>query len=198
MDEVRVFPGGRDREHVICDQPLRLRWGDWRVRHILQVHVQSAAAYEQQRCEALAEGRDPAGQMPVGFELEGAAAQAAQALLRHRGSEERLVEVGYAAALMEALVHTPSAILRTDLVRRVYQEAEELSSRLGIVWRGDGRSHFLLPLNEDAREPDAFARRVAPLANLAEFFATLRAIAAERHQKLKKGYVLYYPRHLAL
>jgi hypothetical protein len=198
MDGAGGFSGGECREHVICDRPVRLRWGDWRVRHVLQVHVRAAAIYEDERAEAVAAGRAPGGNMPMGFELEGAAAQTALGLLRHRADEARQVEVGYAAALMEALVHTPCAILRTDLIRRVYQEAESLSARLGLVWRGDGRSHFLLPLNEDAREPDAFARRVAPLANLAEFFATLRDIAAERHEKLKKGYVLYYPRHQSL
>jgi hypothetical protein len=107
------------------------------------------------------------------------------------------VEVTYLACLMEALVNTPCAILRTDLIRRVYQEVDRLSGRLALRWRGRAE-RFLLPLNRDALDPQAFVRRVAPLDNLQEFFQALRAIAQERHQDLAKNYVIYYPRRLAL
>jgi len=186
-----------DPDNVITQSPLRLRWGDWRKRQPLLVHVGSAAGYEEFRQEAKAQGQDPAGQVPAGFELEDAAAQTAMALLRHRDNEPRLLEVGYAACLMETLLNTPCAILRTDLIRRVYQEAQEVSAGLGISWRGRGGC-FMLPLNEDARQPHAFAQRVEPIADLKELFATLRDIAGQRYQSLKKGYVIYYPRHLAL
>ncbi len=197
MNDIIDFPGppappGSPREHVICDRPLRLRWGDWRTQYILQVHVQSAAVYEDLRAECLAQGRDPSGQMPPGFTLDGGMHHTGMALLRFKDDEERLIEVGYLAALMEALVNTPCAILRTDLIRRVYQEVESMSARLGLRWSGRV-GHFMLPLNEDAREPDAFARQVAPLDNLKDFFDTLKHIARSRHESLKKGYVLYYP-----
>jgi hypothetical protein len=98
---------------------------------------------------------------------------------------------------MEALVHTPCPILRTDLIRRVYQEVEQLSQALGLRWHGRA-SHFSLPLNEDAQTPNQFAQTLAPLTNLRQFFATLKQMAEQRYQALAKGYVLYYPRHTRL
>lgn len=198
MSGSKEFPGPpAGDQHVISDSPYRLRWGDWRTAHIIQVHVHPAAIYEDQRQEALAQGRDPGGQMPPHFVLDGGMHETAQAFLRHRQNEEALREVTYLAALMEALVNTPCAILRTDLIRRVYQEVEGLSQRLGLRWRGRA-GHFLLPLNEDAGNPQALEQRVAPLDNLQEFFRTLKEIAGQRHQALAKGYVIYYPRHRGL
>ncbi len=198
MSQVIDFPappsgGSGGWEHVICDRPLRMRWGFWRTPHAIQVHLQSAAVWEDYRAECQAQGKDPSAQMPAGFVLEGGLHYTALALLRHREDEAALQDVGYLAALMEALLNTPCAILRTDLIRRVYQEVEALSTRLGVRWRG-GAQRFMLPLNQDARDPHHFARRLAPLADLQEFFDTLRQIARERHQALAQGYVLYYPR----
>jgi hypothetical protein len=169
-----------------------MRWGDWRTHNVLQLHVQPAAVFEDYRAECLAQGGDPSGQLPIGFTLDGGMHQTALGLLRYRQSEERLVEVTYLSALMEALVNTPCAILRTDLIRRVYQEVDALSAALNLRWSGRVGS-FMLPLNEDARSPKSFARQVAPLDNLKDFFSVIKQIAQERYDSLKKSYVLYYP-----
>lgn len=200
MNGIIDFPGGGPpgppsdscRDHVICDRPLRMRWGDWRTQYVMQIHVQAAAIYEDYRTECLVKGEDPSGQIPAGFSLDGGMHQTAVALLRYKANAERQEEVTYLSALMEALVNTPCAILRTDLIRRVYQEVDSTSAALGLRWAGRV-GHFMLPLNEDARAPNAFTRRVAPLDNLKDFFGTLKQIACERYELLKKGYVLYYP-----
>ena len=187
------FRPGPPPDNVITQRPLRLRWGDWRIQQVIQVHVQPAAAYEEQRVRDWRAGRPLGSQMPPHFVLDGGAAETALALMRHREDEDALQEVGYLAALMEALLNTPCPILRTDLIRRVYQEVERLSNRLGVRWGARGGS-FLLPLNQDAQNPHWFRHALAPLGNLQEFFATLREIARQRHQRLAREYVLYYPR----
>lgn len=189
-------PGGGD-DHVISQSPYRLRWADWRIANIILVHVQSAAVYEDQRQEDLAQGREPGGQVPPHFVLDGGMQQTAMAILRHHRDPQALRDISYLAALMEALVNTPCAILRTDLIRRVYQEVDALSSRLSLRWQGQAEQ-FLLPLNEDAQHPGLFAQRVPPLDNLQEFFQVLGEIADQRHQALGKSYVFYYPRHRGL
>ncbi len=184
---------GPPPDNVITHRPLRLRWGDWRIPHVIQVHVQPAAAYEEQRAQDWQAGRPLGSQMPPHFVLDDGIAETALALMRHRESEEALLEIGYLAALMEALLNTPCPILRTDLIRRVYQEVKRLSSKLGLRWGGRGR-RFMLPLNQDAQDPHWFRHALAPLGNLQEFFATLREIAHQRYRQLAREYVLYYPR----
>lgn len=196
MNPVIDFPGGGD-SRVISTAPLRLRWGEWRTPHAILVHVQSAAVYEDWRDDALASGTDPSAQMPSHFALDGGLHETAHALLRHRGNESKLIDVTYLSLLMETLVNTPCAILRTDLIRRVYREVDALSAALTLRWRGRA-GHFMLPLNQDARDPGGFERTVAPIAELKALFNTLRDIAATRLDTLKKGYVIYFPRRADL
>ncbi len=164
---------------------------------MIQVHVGPAAAYEDHRQECLEQGRDPSGQMPAHFSLEGSLQETALALLRHHQNAAALEEVTYLSLLMEALVNTPCPILRTDLIRRVYQEVDGLSQRLSLRWRGRAE-RFMLPLNEDALRPRALEQDLARVDNLQDFFNILRQTAAARYRSLAKGYVLYFPRHQAL
>ena len=159
--------------------------------------MQSAAIYEDYRQECLQRGGDPAGQMPSHFSLDQGMHQTALALLRHHQDRQALVEVGYLAALMEALLNAPCPVLRTDLIRRVYQEVEELSRRLGLRYGGQG-GRFMLPLGQDTRDPDFLNRCLAQIDNLQDFFNTLKDMAQKRFDLLAKGYVLYYPRRISL
>jgi len=195
VDRVIPFPGGEGREHVITDAPMRLRWGPWRTGRIIQVHVGSAAAYEEYREECLQAGQDPSGRMPPHFALEGGLQDTALGLLRHRDDAASQEKICYLACLLEALVAAPSAILRTDLIRRVYQDVDQLSKTLGFRWRG-GEGRFIPPVNQDAGDPHQFARMVAPLSNLQEFYAALHDYAARRYRILSKEYVFYYPGRL--
>ncbi len=194
MDQVIPFPGN-GRDHVITDQPMRLRWGPWRTGRVLLVQVRAAASYEEYREQRLAQGQDPGGHMPPHFALEGGTQDMSLALLRHRDDASAQGRVCYLACLLEALLNAPSAILRTDLIRRVYQEVDRLSNDLGFRWRG-GEGRFIPPINQDAADPHGFSRLVAPLSNLQEFFAALQDYAAQRYRSLSREYVFYYPSRL--
>jgi len=210
MSNIIQFPPGHGgpsqgpaaaTDNRITDGPLCLRWGDWRTTRIIQVQLEPALSFEQTRADFIARGLEPAAaaaaHMPPHFTLDGGAYETALALLRWREQESAQIEVGYLACLMEALVHAPCPVLRTDLIRRVYQEVKALSKKLRLAWRGQA-GHFMLPLVEDARESDSLARLVVGLDNLQDFFAALRGLAQKRHQALARGYVIYYPRQRSL
>lgn len=194
MDQVITFPGN-GREHVITDQPMRLRWGPWRTARVVLVHVRSAAGYEEYREQCLERGQDPSGQMPPHFALEGGAQDTALGFLRHREDAEAQRQVCYLACLLEALLNAPSDILRTDLIRRVYQEVDRLSQELAFRWRG-GQSRFIPPTNQDAADPHHFERMVAPVSNLQDFYALLQDYAGQRYHSLSRDYVFYFPPRL--
>ena len=199
MSHIIDFPGNKPKkpDNVITDAPMRLKWGDWRTTNILQVHVRSAAGYEDYRAELIKKGRKPGGKMPAHIACTNGLNETALAVLRHRHNQEDLIKVGFLAALMETLVNTPCDILRTDLIRRVYGEVEKLSKSLDLSWRG-GANRFMLPLLEDQAQLMDFKRRVAPLNRLNTLFKTLDEIARERQEKLAREYVFYYPRGFTL
>lgn len=199
MSDIIDFPSKKPKkpDNVITDAPMRLRWGDWRTTNILQVHVRSAAGYEDYRAKQINKGLEPGGKMPAHIALTNGLNETALAVLRHRHNQENLIKVGFLAALMETLVNTPCAILRTDLIRRVYSEVEKLSTSLNLSWRG-GANRFMLPLLEDQAQLMDFKCRVAPLNCLNTLFETLDEIARERQEKLARQYVFYYPRGFTL
>ena len=64
-----------------------------------------------------------------------------------------------------------------------------------LTWKGHA-GHFMLPVMEDAGNPQRMAKALADVHNLQDFFKTVRSISHERHQALAKTYVIYYPRRL--
>ncbi len=184
-------------EQVISVQPMRLRWGDWRTSRIVQVHVRPAADYEDQRAERIAQGLGPPGSMPVHYNLDHGMRDTAMGLLRHHRDADAQERVIYLAAIMETLLNAPCPILRTDLIRRVYDEVDLLCSSLGIRFSGR-QARFLPPLHEDAGNPAFLTHLVAPINNLQELFCRLQDLAKHRYQTLRKNYVIYYPRQVGL
>ena len=136
-------PQDMPRDHIITDAPMRLRWGDWRTSQIIQVHVRTAAAYEDQRSETLAAGRGLPGHMPAHYNLDRGMRDTALGLLRHRHQPDEQKQVLYLAALMQTLLTAPCPILRTDLIRNVYAEVKRLSSRLCVSF-SSRRAFFYL------------------------------------------------------
>ncbi|MCB2185166.1 MAG: hypothetical protein KQJ78_02030 [Deltaproteobacteria bacterium] len=195
MNDIINFPPRDSRDHVITDSPMRLRWSDWQTDRILLVHVQAAAVYEDQREECLAAGRRPGEQMPPHFTLSGPLAHLARLYLRFAHDGAKQEEASYLAGLMEALLNTSSDILRTDLIRRVYHEVEELSARLGVRFSG-GSGSFMLPLNEDVQSGNKFKQTLAHICDLQEFFHMVKELSLERHRIVARKYVIYYPRQL--
>ena len=199
MSDIIKFPdkGLPGRDNVITTKPMRLRWGGWRSNKILQVHVGAAAVYEDFRQECIAQGRDPASQVPPAHELSGGLRETALALLRFRNSEQQQRRAYYLAALLEALITAPCAILRTDLIRRVYREVETLSEELGLRWSSHS-GRLMLSLEQDAKDPDMMSKRLENIDNLSRFFEEIRDISDSRYQTLAKSYVLYYPRFVGI
>jgi hypothetical protein len=185
------------RDHVITDTPMRLRWGDWRTSQIIQVHVSPAAAYEDQRAERLAAGLGTPGNMPVHYCLDQGMRDIALGLLRHRERADKQVQVIYLAALVETLLTAPCPILRTDLIRKVYQEVNLLSNRLGVHF-STSQARFIPPIHDDAQTPDFLARCVANIDNLQNFYCTLQGLAQSRHAILSKRYIIYFPKKIGL
>lgn len=199
MSDIIKFPGQSraGQDNVITTKPMRLRWGDWRSSKILQVHVGAAAIYEDFRQQCLEQGRDPAAQVPPAHDLNGGVRETALALLRFRNSEEKQRRAYNLAALLEALITAPCAILRTDLIRRVYHKVETISDELGLRWSSHS-GQLMLALEQDAKDPNMMSRRLEDIDNLSRFFEEVQAISDSRYQALASNYVLYFPRIIGI
>lgn len=179
--------------NLVIERPLEFRRGDWRSGHAMLCTREESARYEAHRLEALgAKGHQHVAFVPSHFSLDGGTHYTAAGLFRHREDEGMMRRVYRLAGLMECVTNAPSAILRTDLLRRFYQEIIKEREELRVVWRGHVR-HFLLPLHPDRRNPNLFNHAVAGASSLMELYQAIEAETNVQFDILSQFYVIYLP-----
>ncbi len=192
MAKVIPFPDRSGGEsNLIQNEPFCFRRADWGVREPVQVNSQEAAAFEEKRAKALGQGR-PITFAPHHLVLRGSLSQTTWALFRAREDESRMRRVYYLAGLMELAIKVPHHLLRTDLIRRVFEQIESLSTELGLRWRR-GSEGFLLPL-PPARYPlNRFPHALAQAPSLKKLLSSLNSETNIQFDLAGRLFVYYLP-----
>jgi hypothetical protein len=180
-------------ENLIASQPLEWRRGDWLTGRPMMCTRGESERFEAHRLEAhLAEGHKHIGFVPSHFKLDNGYYFTVMGLFQHRAEEAMMRRVYYLAGLMESVTNAPSPILRTDLLRRVYQSIMEEREHLGVLWRGQV-SHFLLPLHADYYNLNLFYHHIGCAQSLKDLYAEIRTQTDTQFDILAKNYVFYLP-----
>ena len=190
IDLTKRFP---PQDNLLALEPLEWRRADWLTGYVMLCTRQESERFEAHRLEACrVKGHQHLGSVPNHFRLDEGYHYTAMGLFRHRHDDASMRRVYYLAGLMEAVTNAPSAILRTDLLRRVYQTIMEERERLGVVWRGHVR-HFLLPLHPDYYNSNLLFTRIGRAESLKELFQIIRAETDAQFDILARHYVFYLP-----
>lgn len=190
IDLTRRFP---PQDNLLALEPLEWRRAEWLTGYVMLCTREESRRFEAHRQEACrVKGHQHIGSVPNHFKLDEGYHYTAMGLFRHRREEALMRRVYYLAGLMEAVTNAPSAILRTDLLRRVYQTIMEERERLGVVWRGHVR-HFLLPLHPDYCNANLLFHRIDGAASLKELFQIIQAETDAQFDILARHYVFYLP-----
>jgi hypothetical protein len=190
IDLTRRFQG---RENLITPKPLEWRRGDWLTGHALLCTRRESERFEAHRLEACqVEGHRHIGFVPNHFRLDEGYYYTVLGLFRHRGDEATMRRVYYLAGLMESVTNAPSPILRTDLLRRVYQSILEERNSLKVIWRGHVR-HFLLPLHTEHYNSNIFYHHVVGAESLKDLYQEIRTETDTQFDILAQHYVFYVP-----
>jgi hypothetical protein len=188
IDLTRKF---RNMENLIVAQPLEWRRGDWVTGHALMCTREESKRFEAHRIEAYqVKGHKHIGFVPNHFKLDAGYHYTVMGLFRHREDEAMMRRVYYLAGLMEGVTNAPSPILRTDLLRRVYQSILEERERLGVLWRGHVR-HFLLPMHADYYNPNLFYHHIVSAKSLKDLYQKIQAETDTQFDILAERYVFY-------
>jgi len=190
IDLSRRLPG---RDNLITATPLEFRRGDWRGGHALMCTRAESVRFEKHRLEALSRpGHEHIGFVPNHFTLENGCHFTALGLFRYRADQTLMRRVYRLAGLMECVTNAPSAILRTDLLRRFYQNILSERDSLEVVWRGNVQ-HFLLPLHSELYNPNLFFQHIASCESLKDLFAAIEKETNSQFDIIAKNYVIYVP-----
>jgi len=181
------------RDNVIATEPLEFRRGDWRGGHALMCTRGESNRFEKHRLNALGTpGHQHIGYVPNHFSLENGYHFTTLGLFRYRTDESMMRRVYRLAGLMECVTNAPSAILRTDLLRRFYQTILTERESLKVVWRGNVQ-HFLLPLHTEWYNPNLFFHHISNCQSLKELFAAIESETNQQFDIISRHYVIYVP-----
>jgi hypothetical protein len=185
------------RHNLIASKPLEWRRGDWPTGFALMCTREESERFEAHRLEAYqVEGHRHIGFVPNHLKQDSGYHYTVMGLFRHRKDEAMMRRVYYLAGLMECVTNASSPILRTDLLRRVYQSILEERELLGVVWRGNVH-HFLLPLHPQYYNANIFDHHIACAESLKDFFQKLQSEADTQFDILAEHYVFYLPESLS-
>ena len=190
IDLTRKF---QNLENIIASQPLEWRRGDWFTGHAMMCTREESKRFEAHRLEAYqVEGHKHIGFVPNHFKLDDGYHYTVMGLFHHRDDEAMMRRVYTLAGLMECVTNIPSPILRTDLLRRVYQSIMEERDLLGVVWRGHVR-HFLLPLHTEFYNPNRFQHHIVSAKSLKDLYQAIQGETDTQFDRLVECYVFYLP-----
>ncbi len=184
-------------QNIITAAPLEFRRGDWQGGFAMLCSRDQSTHYEEHRREAL---RHPThqhiSQLPEHLNLTDGYHYTVMGLFRHRQTEPAMRRVYRLAGLMECVLNAPSPVLRSDLLRRVYQTITEEREALNVAWRGDVH-HFLLPLDLAHYDPKRFFLGIAAASSLKELYGFIEFETNAQFGVLCEHYVIYLPRAFA-
>jgi hypothetical protein len=190
IDITDRLPG---QDNLIASGPLEFRRGEWHRGFAMMCSREESGRYESHRVEAL---RTPGHQhiafVPTHFVLDGGYHYTILGLFRHRSDEKMMRRVYRLAGLMECVTNFPSAVLRTDLLRRFYKSILEERDELNLVWRGDAQ-HFLLPIHPQHRSPNIMPQAAANAESLKELYQAIESETNTQFDILSRSYVFYLP-----
>lgn len=180
-------------DNLIAAHPIEFRRADWHGGYAILCTKRESATFEEHRAEALrVHGHQHVSTVPNHFTLDDGCHYTLAGLYRHREDEALMRRVYRLAGLMETVTNAASPVLRTDLLRRVYQNILEEREALGVAWRGHVQ-HFLFPMHPDFRNPNLFFHAVANAETLKDLFDAIREETDAQFDVLSRHYVVYLP-----
>ena len=182
-----------EANNLITLRPLEFRKGDWKHGLPLMCTRPESARFEEHRAKALASpGHQHIAYVPNHLSLDDGSWCTLLGLFRNREDESLMRRVYHLAGLMECVTNASSPILRTDLLRRVYQAISEEREALKVTWRGR-ITHFLLPLHPEYHNPNLFPHLISGAETLKDFFDVNRMETDAQFDVLARHYVFYLP-----
>lgn len=178
---------------LICARPVEFRWGEWASGPAWLCVRGESVAFETHRLESRrVPGHAHLQWLPNHVKLDGGSHDTVQALFRYRNDEKAMRRVYRLAGLMECVTRGVCPVLRSDLLRRVYQNIMDERNALHVVWRGSV-DRFLLPLYLHHGVVERLLALLKPMENLQKLFSLVERETAVQFDLLCSHYVIYVP-----
>lgn len=184
------------RDNLVLDKPIEFRRGEWETGCALLCTRKESRRFEAHRRAAhKVPGHSHLAQVPNHLKLADGYHYTVRGLFRNRHDPALMQRVYRLAGLMECVTNASSPVLRTDLLRRLYQTIIRERDVLKTVWKGNV-GQFLLPLYSDHYNRDLFFHRIRTAASLKQLYTVVEQETTEQFLLLSHHYVIYLPQWL--
>ncbi len=179
-------------DNLITSKPWEFRWSDWGSKHFIQVSRSQSAKLENLRKETYRKGDKRIPQLPPHSALRDGMACTVRALFTYRDNEEKMREVYYLAGLIDCLVNQVNPLLRTDLIRDMYNKVKTLKSLLNANWYGT-IDRVLFPIDARFYTDLEYREKLSGAGTMKELYGLIREGSGEMFDILSLEYVFYAP-----
>ena len=164
--------------------PWEFRKADWKTPHFIQVLLSRAHRLERQQ-----DGPDTPS---PSFPLEGGRAHTILSMYANRRDEKRMREVYYLIGLMDCMINQVNPILRTDLLRAMYNKVFIMKDDLNIHWHGT-LDQVLLPIDPQFYNGLAYRSSLREAETMKGLYQAIRKGTEKMFDILSREYVFYSP-----
>lgn len=175
------------KDNLITAAPMEFRRARWASLNFIQMR-----RFLSERYEADVFRGQESLTTPPHFVLDKGMEVTITGLFTYRHQPELMKEVYLLAGMVDLLINKVSPILRTDLIRGVYNKVFELKNRLNIFWSGPIQQ-VLLPIEPALFNEEGYRVSLITAKNLKELYELVRQANEEMFLILCKEYVFYCP-----
>ena len=188
MADILYFPVKASlKENVIVTEPIEFRVAPFTIAGLAMVAKEAQLAYE----EKLDSEDSPC--FPAYLKISGTRAATLWNLFKWKGDKKALIGVYELACLMECLTTMQQPVLRSYLLRRVYERVKNLQSKYRVSWHINEFNGFLLPLPDYLYMDQVFRMRVESADNLKLLYSYINQESIKQFQVLSDNFVFYMP-----
>ncbi|MBW2021581.1 MAG: hypothetical protein JRI51_01690 [Deltaproteobacteria bacterium] len=191
MDKIIVVHD-KAPDNIIVKEPLEFRSADWQLGFFIQMTKRQSEWLEEQRNSLHKQGKKGINQLPPHHCLQGGVAGTIGALFAYRHDEEKMRKVYYLAGLVDCLINQINPILRTAMLRDLFNKVQQLRNELAVRWPGT-LDHVLLPIDMALFNEMEYKRNLATAKTLKSLYKTIEDGTQEMFDILSLEYAFYCP-----
>lgn len=179
-------------DNIIISRPLEFRRADWDNSFFLQMRKSQSEIFECSRDKTYREGKKFISCLPMHFVLKGGVAYTVKHLYINRENKGKMIEIYYLAGLIDCMVNQVNPLLRTDLIREIYQKITILKSMLSVNWYGS-IDQVLFPIDPEFFNNALYRKNFEQAETVKGLYAIIRQGTLEMFEVISREYVFYTP-----
>jgi len=171
-------------DSLITSNPWEFRRAYWDSRYFIQIL--------KTRWERIEIREEKSMKLPSHFLLKDSMADTIHGIYKYRNNIEKMKEVYYLAGLIDCMINQTNHLLRTDLVKGMYNKITTLKSILHINWYGH-MDQVLLPIDVRFFNRDEYRDGLSEAGTMKKLYRIIREGTDKMFDILSSKYIFFTP-----